>query len=147
MPQNSVEVLLVEDNATDAELTIRELKRHRISNRLYHVRNGEDALAFIFATGKYENTRKADLPPKLILLDIQMPRINGIEVLQKLKSNDLTKTIPVVMLTSSKEDPDVKTCYQLGANSYLVKPVDFEGFSEAIKNIGFYWLILNQSLL
>src|SRR5882757_3189809 len=144
MNHNSVEVLLVEDNRNDAELTIRELKKHNLANNLFHVKDGEEALEFIFATGKYAGTRITEHPPKLILLDIQMPKVNGIEVLQKIKSDERTKTTPVVMLTSSKEDPDIQKCYSLGANSYIVKPVNFEGFADAIKNLGFYWLLINQ---
>ena len=140
----TIDLLLVEDNINDAELALRELKKHNLTNNLFHVKDGEEALEFIFATGKYAGTRDAGNPPKLILLDIQMPKVNGIEVLQKIKSNDQTKMIPVVILTSSKEDPDIKACYTLGANSYIVKPVNFEGFAEAIKNLGFYWLLLNQ---
>lgn len=143
MVPNSVDILLVEDNTNDAELTIRELKKHNMANNLVHVRDGEEALAFIFGTGKY-NGRSIDRPPKLVLLDIQMPKVNGLEVLEQIKSDSHAKIIPVVMLTSSKEDPDVKKCYTLGANSYIVKPVNFEGFAEAIKNLGFYWLLLNQ---
>jgi CheY-like chemotaxis protein len=143
MKQNSVDILLVEDNIDDAELAIRELKKHNMANNLVHVRDGEEALAFIFGTGKYSD-RAIEHPPKLVLLDIQMPKINGLEVLEKIKSDVRTKIIPVVMLTSSKEDPDVKKSYALGANSYIVKPVNFEGFAEAIKNLGFYWLLLNQ---
>jgi two-component system response regulator len=145
MNPNSVEVLLVEDNTVDAELTIRELQKHNMANNLVHVRNGKDALDFIFATGKYEGKREIQHYPRIILLDIQMPKVNGIEVLEKIKSDSRTKTVPVVILTSSKEHPDVRKCYDLGANSYIVKPVNFEGFAEAIKNLGFYWLLLNQS--
>jgi two-component system, response regulator len=144
MNNNSVEVLLIEDNITDAELTIRELKKHNMANNLVHVKNGEEALEFIFATGKYAESRSVQYPPKVILLDIQMPKVNGIEVLQRIKSDPLTKNTPVVILTSSKESPDVQKCYDLGANSYIVKPVNFEGFAQAIKNLGFYWLLLNQ---
>jgi two-component system response regulator len=144
MNHNSVEVLLIEDNVTDAELTIRELKKHNMSNNLVHVKNGEEALDFIFATGKYAETRNVQYPPKIILLDIQMPKVNGIEVLQRIKTDPLTKSTPVVILTSSKESPDIQKCYDLGANSYIVKPVNFEGFAQAIKNLGFYWLLLNQ---
>ncbi len=145
MNHNSVEVLLVEDNINDAELAIRELKKHNMANNLVHVHDGEEALDFIFATGKYTGTRDIAFPPRLVLLDIQMPKVNGIEVLQKMKSDDRTKSTPVVILTSSKEDPDIQKCYQLGANSYIVKPVNFESFAQAIKNLGFYWLLLNQS--
>ena len=134
----------MDDNANDAELTIRELKKHNMANNLVHVKDGKEALEFIFATGKYAGLRDVDYPPRVVLLDIQMPKVNGIEVLQKIKSDARTRSTPVVMLTSSKEDPDVKKCYELGANSYIVKPVNFEGFAEAIKNLGFYWLLLNH---
>ena len=139
----SIDILLVEDNLNDAELTIRELKKHNMANNLVHVEDGEEALDFIFGVGKYEG-RNITHPPKLVLLDIQMPKVNGIEVLHKIKSDERTQAIPVVMLTSSKEDPDIQKCYSLGANSYIIKPVNFEGFAEAIKNLGFYWLLLNQ---
>jgi CheY-like chemotaxis protein len=145
MNQNSVDILLVEDNGDDAELAIRELKKHNMANNLVHVMDGEQALDFIFATGNFAESRVIDRHPKLILLDIQMPKVNGIQVLEKIKADPRTKAIPVVILTSSKEDPDIKRCYALGANSYIVKPVNFEGFAEAIKHLGFYWLLLNQS--
>ena len=144
MNVNSIDLLLVEDNSSDAELTIRELKKHNLANSLYHVKDGEEALEFIFATGRFAGQRSSESFPKLILLDIQMPKINGIEVLQRIKSDERLKSIPVVILTSSKEDPDIKKCYALGANSYIVKPVNFESFAESIKNLGFYWLLLNQ---
>jgi two-component system response regulator len=144
MNYNSVDVLLVEDNLNDAELTMRELKKHNMANNLFHVKDGEEALEFIFATGRYAGSRDILHPPKIILLDIQMPKVNGMEVLEKIKSDATTKAIPVVILTSSKEDPDIKKCYTLGANSYIVKPVNFEGFAESIRNLGFYWLLLNQ---
>lgn len=144
MNLNYVELLLVEDNINDAELAIRELKKHNLTNNLYHVKDGEEALEFIFATGKYAESRNINHTPKLILLDIHMPKVNGIEVLEQIKSNEGTRSTPVVILTSSKEDPDIKKCYNLGANSYIVKPLNFEGFADAIKNLGFYWLLLNQ---
>jgi two-component system response regulator len=144
MDPNSVEVLLVEDNNTDAELTIRELKKHNMANNLVHVKNGADALDFIFGTGIYADSRDISHIPKVVLLDIQMPKINGIEVLEKIKADPRTRSMPVVILTSSKENPDIKKCYDLGANSYIVKPVNFESFANAIKNLGFYWLLLNQ---
>ena len=147
MDHNSVEVLLVEDNTDDAELTIRELKKNNFANNLFHVRDGAEALDFIFAKGKYEGIRSVKFPPKIILLDIQMPKVNGIEVLTRIKSSELTKLTPVIMLTSSKEDPDIHRCYKLGANSYIVKPVNFEGFTQSIRNLGFYWLLLNQPLI
>ena len=144
MDPNSVEVLLIEDSTNDAELTIRELKKHNMANNLVHVKNGKDGLDFLFATGKYAGKRDIQHTPKVVLLDIQMPKVNGIEVLEKIKTDPRTKTMPVVILTSSKEDPDIKKCYELGANSYIVKPVNFERFAEAIKNLRFYWLLLNQ---
>jgi two-component system, response regulator len=144
MNQNSVDILLAEDNINDAELTIRELRKHHMINNLVHVKDGEEAFDFIFATGKFAGSRDILFPPRVVLLDIQMPKINGIEVLEKIKSDERTKKIPVVILTSSNEDPDIRKCYALGANSYIVKPVNFEGFAEAIRNLGFYWLLLNH---
>lgn len=144
MDSNSVDILLVEDNLDDAELTIRELKKYHMANKLFHVTDGEQALDFIFATGSFAGKRDIINHPKLVLLDIKMPKVSGIQVLQQLKDDPNAKTIPVVILTSSKEDPDIKKCYELGVNSYIVKPVNFERFSEAIRNLGFYWLLLNQ---
>jgi two-component system, response regulator len=147
MNHNSVEVLLVEDSIDDAELTIRELKKNNLANNLFHVQDGEEALEFIFATGRYQGARNIKSPPKIVLLDIHMPKVNGIEVLTQIKANEHTKLMPVIILTSSKEDPDIQKCYQLGANSYIVKPVNFESFAEAIKSLGYYWLLLNQAPL
>ena len=145
MKQNTVDILSVEDNLDDAELTIHELKKYNMGNNLIHVGDGEAALEFMFATGKYAGQRKVEDSPKLVLLDIKMPKVNGIEVLQAIKGDERTRTTPVVILTSSKEDPDIKQCYELGANSYIVKPVNFERFTAAIKNLGFFWLLLNQA--
>ncbi len=144
MNLDSVELLLVEDNINDAELTIRELKKHHLANNLFHVKDGAEALDFLFAKGKYTGSRNVNHIPKVVLLDIQMPKVNGIEVLEQIKADERTRSTPVVMLTSSKEDPDIQKCYALGANSYIVKPVNFERFAEAIKNLGFFWLLLNQ---
>jgi two-component system, response regulator len=108
------------------------------------VKDGEQALNFIFGRGEFAGKRNVLHPPRVILLDIQMPKVNGMEVLKTIKENPDTKSIPVVILTSSKENPDIQTCYALGANSYIVKPVNFEGFADAIRNLGFYWLLLNQ---
>jgi two-component system, response regulator len=144
MNHNSVEILLVEDNNADAQLTIRELRKHNMANNLIHVKNGAEALEFIFATGEYATSREINHAPKVILLDIQMPKVNGLEVLEKIKADPRTRSIPVVILTSSKESPDIQNSYALGANSYIVKPVNFEGFATAIKNLGFYWLLLNE---
>jgi two-component system response regulator len=144
MDLDLVDVLLVEDSSYEAELIILELKKHNIANNIFHVKDGEEALNFIFGIEEFEGKRNVLHPPKLILLDIQMPKVNGIEVLQALKADERTRAIPVVMLTSSKEDPDIKKCYLAGVNSYIVKPVDFKGFADAIQNLGFYWLLLNQ---
>jgi two-component system response regulator len=138
-----VEILLVEDCESDAEMTILALKKNNILNKLIHLRDGAVALDFIFAEGIY-STRKIENKPKVILLDLKMPKVNGIEVLQKIRGDERTKTIPVVVLTSSKEDPDIKKCYDLGVNSYVVKPVEFDEFQKAISNLGLFWMIVNQ---
>ena len=143
MNDNRVEILLVEDNPHDAEMTIRALKKSNLANRLIHVKDGVEALDFIFARGTFAD-RRIENKPKVILLDIKMPKVDGIEVLRQIKSNDHTKTIPVVIMTSSKEEQDIITSYNLGVNSYVVKPVDFEGFAKAVSELGFYWLITNQ---
>ena len=139
-----MEILLVEDNVNDAELTIRALKKNNITNNIVHLKDGADALDFIFGTGTYEG-RDINYKPKVILLDLKMPKVSGIEVLGKIKENDLTKKIPVVILTSSKEDPDIRICYELGANSYIVKPVEFEDFQKVVVELGLYWRLLNQT--
>lgn len=137
-----IEILLVEDNIDDANLAIRALKKNNLANQLFHVKDGVEALDFIYGQGQYvgRNTIK----PKLILLDVKMPKVDGKEVLKKLKSDVLTKDIPIVMLTSSKEDPDIKACYELGANSYIVKPVEFDKFQKTVSELGMYWLMTNQ---
>jgi len=137
------EILLVEDNRDDAEMTIRALRKNNLANKLLHLTNGAEALEFLFAEGKYAG-RAIENTPKVILLDVKMPKINGIEVLKRLKSDARTKKIPVVMLTSSKEDPDIQTCYELGVNGYVVKPVEFDAFYKAISDLGLFWLIVNQ---
>ena len=141
--EDKVEILIVEDNIDDANLTIRSLKKSNITNHLYHVKDGAEALDFIFARGAYAS-RTNETMPKLILLDIKMPKVTGIEVLEQIKTDNSTKSIPVVVLTSSQEDPDIKKCYALGANSYITKPVDFEGFVKAIKDLGMYWMVLSK---
>jgi len=143
MNDDRVEILLVEDNPHDAEMTIRALKKSNLANRLIHVKDGAEALDFIFSKGAFSDRRMED-KPRVILLDIKMPKVDGIEVLRQIKSNDNTKTIPVVIMTSSKEEQDIITSYNLGVNSYVVKPVDFEGFAKAVSELGFYWLITNQ---
>ncbi|MBI3519711.1 MAG: response regulator [Bacteroidetes bacterium] len=137
------DILLVEDNMHDAEMTIRALKKNNLVNNLKHLKNGAEALDYIFGEGVFFERDVSDVP-KVILLDLKMPKVGGIEVLGKLKSDERTKRIPVVILTSSKEDPDIQTCYALGANSYVVKPVEFEEFVKAVSNLGLYWMILNQ---
>ena len=141
---NAVEILLVEDNPRDAELTIRALKKKHLADNLHHVEDGVDALDFLFARGKYAERNQEDAP-KVILLDLKLPRINGLEVLKVIKTDERTRTIPVVVVTSSAEDPDVDAAYQLGANSYVIKPVQFDSFIEAMTKIGLYWLMVNHS--
>jgi two-component system response regulator len=143
MNNNNVQILLAEDNMNDAEITIRALKKNNLANKLIHVKDGAEALDFVFAQGKYSD-RKADDMPSVIVLDLKMPKVNGIEVLRRIKSDERTKKIPVVVLTSSKEDPDIQECYRLGVNSYVVKPVEFDQFVKAVSNFGLYWMILNQ---
>lgn len=143
MKTNAVEILLVEDNPNDAELTVRGLRKNKIANNILHISDGAEALDFFFATGKYEG-RNQNLTPKIVILDLKLPKVNGIEILQKLKSDKRTKSIPIVVLTSSKEERDIVESYKYGANSYIVKPVDFDQFIEAIKKLGLYWLLLNE---
>ena len=140
---NQVEVLLVEDNIHDAEMTIRALKKVNLANNLVHVKDGAEALDFVFGQGKFAGRETAHLP-KVILLDIKMPKVDGIEVLRQLKSRESSKVIPVVVMTSSKEEQDIISSYKLGVNSYIVKPVDFEGFAKAVSQLGLYWLLTNQ---
>jgi two-component system response regulator len=143
---SQVEVLLVEDNVHDAEMTIRSLKKVNLANNLVHVKDGEEALEFVFAQGKFAD-RDVVNTPKVILLDIKMPKVDGIEVLRRIKAHEATRCIPVVIMTSSKEEQDIIDSYELGVNSYVVKPVDFEGFAKAVSQLGMYWLLTNQPLL
>lgn len=140
---NEIEILLVEDNMNDAEMTIRSLQKKNIANSILHLKDGASALHYLFGTDEYLS-RNIYQKPKVILLDLKMPKVDGLEVLEKIKSNEVTKTIPVVVLSSSKESPDIQKAYSLGANSYIVKPVDFESFVKAVAELGLYWLILNQ---
>jgi len=140
---NEVEILLVEDNPNDAELTMRALKKQNLANRVVLITDGEEALDFIFARGAYKN-RKVENHPKVILLDLKLPKVDGLEVLRACKSDPRTKIIPVVVLTSSKEERDLVESYRLGANSYITKPVDFDKFVESVSELGLYWLLLNQ---
>lgn len=143
MSEFTLEILLVEDNLNDAELSLYALKKFKISNHIHHARDGAEALDYLFGTGA------TTLPlhpqnPRLILLDLKLPKVDGLEVLKKIKDNETTRTIPVVVLTSSREERDIIESYNLGVNSYIVKPIDFEQFTEAIRNVGLYWLLLNQ---
>lgn len=141
--QNIVEILVVEDNPQDLELTLRALRKAKLSNRIQVARDGAEALDFIFGAGTHAG-REIQNGPKVILLDLKLPKVDGLEVLEKVKSDPRTKSIPVVVLTSSKEQKDVVESYRLGVNSYIVKPVDFEGFASAVGDLGLYWLLLNQ---
>ena len=139
-----IEVLLVEDSLSDAEMTIRVLTKNNLANKLLHVKDGAEALDFLFSEGAYAG-RPLEKKPKVILLDLKMPKISGMDVLRKIKSDERLRSIPVVVFTSSKEDPDIQKCYDLGVNSYVVKPVEFEEFHKAITNLGLFWMIVNQT--
>jgi len=139
-----VDILIVEDNPNDVELTLRALKKYNLANKLFVVKDGSEALDFIFCRGKFTG-RKRNQPPKVIFLDLKLPKVGGLEVLRELKSNEETRKLPVVVVTSSKEDPDIKTAYDLGANSYVVKPVNFDDFIGAISNTGLFWLLVNEA--
>ena len=143
MTSKQVEIVLIEDNPHDAELALRALKTYNLANELIWLKDGVEALDFIFAQGQYADRSIEDVP-KVVLLDLKLPRINGLEVLEKVKSDVRTKGIPIVVLTSSSEERDIVTSYNLGVNSYILKPVDFDKFINAIREIGFYWLLLNK---
>jgi len=143
MENNTVEILLIEDNKNDAELTIRALRKGKINNDLIHLNNGAEALEFLFGKGKFKG-RDISNKPKVILLDLKMPKVDGLEVLTQIKANELTNSIPVVVLTSSKEHPDIERAYALGVNSYIIKPVEFDEFAKVVIDLGFYWLLKNQ---
>lgn len=140
---NDVEILIVEDNPNDAEMALRAFKKNNLANSVLVVNDGEMALDFIFAKGKFADREKAS-HPKIILLDLKLPKIDGLEVLKEIKSHAETKIIPVIVLTSSNDESDLLKSYQLGVNSYIVKPVDFDKFVDAVRDLGFYWLLLNQ---
>jgi two-component system response regulator len=143
MTINEVEILLVEDNPSDVELTLRALKKRNLANKVHVVRDGAEALEFIFSTGTYAE-RDINHMPKVILLDLKLPKVDGLEVLRIVKSDERTKVIPVVVLTSSKEESDLVESYRLGANSYITKPVDFDKFAQTVSEMGLYWLLVNQ---
>jgi two-component system, response regulator len=142
-PELNAEILLVEDNATDAELCMRALKKRNLTNRIVWAKDGSEALDFLFGEGAYVG-RNTSVMPKVILLDLRMPKVGGLEVISKLKTTEHLKSIPIVVLTSSREDIDVKESYRLGANSFVSKPVVFEEFAEAVAKLGLYWLIVNK---
>ena len=137
MPPHGVDILLVEDNANDAELTLRALKQRNLADQVHVCRDGAEAIDFFTAV--------AGPVPKVVLLDLKLPKVDGLEVLRRLKSETRTKAIPVVVLTSSREEPDIERAYELGANSYIVKPVDFDAFARAVSDVGLYWLLLNHA--
>ena len=140
--EQQVDILLIEDNPEEAELAMRSLKKSKVANNLVHIDDGEEALDYIFARGKYAGSKTAN--PRMILLDLNLPKVGGLEILKEVKGDERTKMIPVVVLTSSQEHRDVIESYKLGVNSYIVKPVNFESFSQAIAELNMYWLVLNQ---
>ncbi len=143
MEERPVEILLVEDNPNDAELSLYALKKYKVANHIFHARDGAEALDYIFCTGPFANRQIEDVP-RVILLDLKLPKVDGHEVLRRIKSDDRTRNIPVVVLTSSREERDVIESYHQGVNSYIVKPIDFEQFTEAVRKLGMYWLLLNE---
>ena len=141
--QQQVEILLVDDNPTDVELTLRAFKARNFANQVFVARDGAEALDFFFGDGSHP-LRDIGVVPKVVLLDLKLPKVDGLEVLRRLKADERTRAIPVVILTSSREEPDIAAAYRLGANSYIVKPVDFEAFARAVSEVGLYWLLLNE---
>jgi CheY-like chemotaxis protein len=144
MNSNEVDILLVEDNQDDADLALHALRREKLANSIFIARDGEEALDFLFCRGVFHQ-RSFDHPPKLVLLDLKLPKVDGMQVLQQLKADPRTKTIPVVMVTSSKEERDLTNGYNFGVNSFIQKPVDFDQFRETVKSLGLYWLVINQA--
>lgn len=142
MPNTDIQILLVKDNKSDAKLTIRALKKHDLANNLVHLIDGAQALDFIFGKGEYEG-RDTGIKPKVIFLDLKMPKVSGFEVLKLLKNDERTKLIPIVMMSSSKEEQDIVESHKPGVNRYVVKPVDFDNFSKTVSKFGFYWLAVN----
>jgi two-component system response regulator len=143
MNPNEVDILLADDSQDDIDLTLHALRAENLANHVFVVRDGEEALDFLFCTGPHAQ-RSFDYPPKLVLLDLKMPKVDGLQVLKRIKSDPRTKTIPVVLLTSSREERDMANGYELGVNSYIQKPVDFSEFRRAVKTLGLYWLVTNQ---
>lgn len=144
MDPDAIEILLVEDNPNDEELALYTLKRHNLANHIQVVRDGAEALDYVFHTGAHAHRQSKNLP-KVVLLDLKLPKVDGLEVLRRIKADPHTRSIPIVVLTSSREERDIVESYQLGVNSYIVKPVDFEQFTEAVRQLGLYWVLLNQA--
>ena len=141
--ENEVEILLVEDNPSDVELTLHTMKKNRLANNIHVVRDGAEALDFLFCRGAYAS-RSPNHPPKVVLLDLKLPKVDGMEVLRQIRGDARMRLLPVVIMTSSREERDVIESYKLGVNSYIVKPMDFDQFSESVRQVGYYWLLLNQ---
>ncbi len=143
--KSNIEILLIEDNPNDAALIMRAMSKSNLANHIMHLDDGEDALDYLFCRGAFKGNQFPHNTLRLIILDLKLPKLNGLEILKEIRDNELTHKMPVVILTSSKEDPDIKTAYDLGANSYIVKPLAFEEFFKVVTDLGFYWLMINKS--
>jgi len=144
MESKPVEILLIEDDPSDIKLTLKALQKYSLANKVTVLKDGEEALEFLFSEGRYEGRNNKNMP-KVIFLDLKLPFVDGIEVLRRIKSDENTRRIPVVVVTSSRENRDIDECYKLGVNSYIVKPIDFEKFLESVSNLGLYWVLMNES--
>ncbi|MGV8018396.1 MAG: response regulator [Ignavibacteria bacterium] len=144
MESKPVEILLIEDDPSDIKLTLKALQKYSLANKVTVLKDGEEALEFLFSEGRYEGRDNKNMP-KVIFLDLKLPFVDGIEVLRRIKSDENTRRIPVVVVTSSRENRDIEECYKLGVNSYIVKPIDFEKFLESVSNLGLYWVLMNES--